>query len=157
MRVYVRAVLGTGLAVQALCLTLPLARADIYKYVDAQGRVTYSNTPIPGGKKVELEPLNTITLPKPQPLPGTGQEGNSRVQQLKAELAAEEKRLAEAQQALKEGEEKPEVYRGPGGKTFRNVAKYDEKIRVLKEQVALHEKNVEVLKRELAQVSGEPR
>lgn len=33
---------------------------SIYKRVDAQGRVTYSNAPIQGGAKVELEPITLI-------------------------------------------------------------------------------------------------
>lgn len=34
--------------------------ATIYKHVDEQGRVTYTNAPIKGGVKVELEPLTVI-------------------------------------------------------------------------------------------------
>ena len=38
------------------------ARAEtvIYKHVDANGRVTYANSPIKGGARVELEPLTVI-------------------------------------------------------------------------------------------------
>ena len=32
----------------------------IYKHIDAQGRVTYSNAPIAGGARVELEPITLI-------------------------------------------------------------------------------------------------
>ncbi len=37
-----------------------IAQSTIYKYVDAQGRVTYSNKPMKDGVVVELEPLTTI-------------------------------------------------------------------------------------------------
>ena len=81
---------------------------------------------------------------------------------LEAELEAEEKNLANAKVALKEGEEAPEMFRvkrtivGKDGKpqtiteTRRNVPKYDEKIKTLQEAVSLHESNVEALKKELA-------
>ena len=38
----------------------PLAQTVIYKHVDEQGRVTYANSPIKGGARVELEPLTVI-------------------------------------------------------------------------------------------------
>ena len=58
--------------------------------------------------------------------------------------------LAEARARLKEGQDNPEVYRTASGQTFRNVAKYDEKVNALQEEVSSHEKNVEALKREIA-------
>ncbi|MBA2690591.1 MAG: DUF4124 domain-containing protein, partial [Burkholderiales bacterium] len=36
------------------------ARADIYKQVDDYGRVTYSNLPSKGAKKMELPELSTV-------------------------------------------------------------------------------------------------
>ena len=36
------------------------AQTVIYKHVDEQGRVTYANSPIKGGARVELEPLTVI-------------------------------------------------------------------------------------------------
>ena len=35
------------------------AHAEIYKHVDAEGRVTYSNVKIKGAKKLYLEPADT--------------------------------------------------------------------------------------------------
>jgi len=43
------------------------AQAEIYKRVDADGHVTYSSTPLKGGKKLHLAPLPTVPrvwLPK---------------------------------------------------------------------------------------------
>jgi hypothetical protein len=37
-----------------------LSSSVIYKFVDEQGRVTYANSPIRGGAKVDLEPLTVI-------------------------------------------------------------------------------------------------
>ncbi|MDP1995845.1 MAG: DUF4124 domain-containing protein, partial [Gallionella sp.] len=71
---------------------------------------------------------------------------------LQDELSTEEKLLEEARQSLKEGGDTPEVYRGKDGKTYRNVAKYEEKIQALKDQVELHSKNIEALKTELSKL-----
>src|SRR3989338_5283898 len=46
-----------------LCVFPILAQAEIYKAVDADGHVTYSSTPIKGGKKIILEPLPTMMPP----------------------------------------------------------------------------------------------
>jgi hypothetical protein len=168
------------------CVCPALAQADIYKAVDADGHVTYSSTPIKGGKKIILEPLSTMVPPgrsrsasSPEGFPRVDGEtqktrDESRRKILQDELSAEEKLLAEAKQNLKDGEEKPEVYKKtivvgtkvvgkkPDGSpitepitevvTRRNVAKYDEKIRELTEQVELHQKNVEALKTELSKL-----
>lgn len=154
--------LGYLLAMISLCPLL--AQAEIYKAVDADGHVTYSSTPIKGGKKIILEPLPTMVPParmrsatSPEGFPrvdGATQKGrdDTRRKILQDELSTEEKLLEEARQSLKEGEDTPEVYRGKDGKTYRNVAKYEEKIQSLKDQVELHRKNIEALKTELSKL-----
>jgi len=149
-----------GCLLAMLCLCPLLAQADIYKHVDENGHVTYSSTPIKGGKKLNLEPLPTMVPPRatsPEGFPrvdGNTQKSrdDARRRILQDELEAEEKLLAEARQKLKEGEDTPEVYRGQDGKTYRNVAKYEEKVKALKEQVELHGNNVEALKVELSKL-----
>lgn len=157
--------------VAVLCACPTLALAVIYKAVDADGHVTYSSTPIKGGKKIILEPLPTMAPPahsgvSPEGFPKVNGEtqktrDEARRKILEDELSAEEKLLAEAQQNLKEGEEKPEVFKTvightPQGKpiigTRRDVAKYQEKIKNLTEQVALHQRNIEALKTELSKL-----
>ena len=154
--------LGCLLAVISLCPAL--AQAEIYKAVDADGHVTYSSTPIKGGKKIILEPLPTMVPPvrapsaaSPEDFPrvdGATQKNrdDARRKILQDELNTEEKLLDEARQKLKEGEETPEVYRGKDGKIYRNVVKYEEKIKVLREEVELHSNNVEALKTELSKL-----
>src|SRR5574340_1061493 len=151
--------LGYLLAVISLCPML--AQAEIYKAVDADGHVTYSSTPIKGGKKIILEPLPTMVPPartaSPEDFPkvdGATQRNrdDARRKILQDELNAEEKLLEEARQNLKEGEANPEVYRGQDGKTYRNVAKYEEQINTLQQQVDLHSKHVEALKIELSKL-----
>ena len=151
--------LGCLLAMISLCPVL--AHAEIYKAVDADGHVTYSSTPIKGGKKIILEPLPTMVPParthsavSPEGFPrvdGATQKGrdDTRRKILQDELSTEQKLLEEARQNLKDGEDNPEVYRGQDGKTYRNVAKYEEKVKTLKDQVELHSNNIEALKTEL--------
>jgi predicted RNase H-like nuclease (RuvC/YqgF family) len=69
---------------------------------------------------------------------------------LQEELVREEQLLEEAVQKLREGEENPEVYRGKDGKIYRNVVKYEEKIKALNYQVEQHQKNIELLKSALS-------
>jgi hypothetical protein len=141
----------------ALCVCPIMAHADIYKAVDEDGHVTYSSTPIKGGKKLNLEPLPTMkpVTPASSGFPkvdGETQRGrdDTRRKILQDELDAEQKLLDEANQNLNDAS--PEVFKGPDGKTFRNVAKYDEKIKQLQEQVDLHTKNIEALKTELSKL-----
>ncbi|OGS92501.1 MAG: hypothetical protein A2061_10750 [Gallionellales bacterium GWA2_59_43] len=142
-----------------LCLWPALAQAAIYKAVDKDGHVTYSSTPIKGGKKIVLEPLSTMApaAASPQDFPKVDaatqrDRDDTRRKILEDELSTEERLLEEARQNLKIGEDTPEVYRGKDGKTYRNVAKYEEKIKALTEQVELHEKNIEALKTELSKL-----
>ncbi len=149
----------------ALALASASALAQhIYKHVDEQGRVTYSNEPIKGGKKVDLPEISTVPMPRPSTEksgPPAPSERDKRLQAVREEISREEKALADSRQALKEGEEKPEVWRRQVGtdkdgkpifQTGRNVAAYEEKMRALKEEVALHEKRLEALKSELAEL-----
>ena len=40
--------------------------AEVYRHVDAQGNVTFSDEPIEGGETIQVKPVTTVTLPKPQ-------------------------------------------------------------------------------------------
>lgn len=151
-----------GYLLAVLCVCPMLVHAEIYKSVDENGHVTYSSTPLKGGKKLNLEPLPTMVPPAnvqtPEDFPkvdNATQKGrdDTRHKILQDELNAEQKLLDEATQNLKDGESKPEVFKGQDGRTYRNVAKYDEKIKVLQEQVDLHKNNVEALKAELSKLS----
>lgn len=154
----------------ALCICPLAVQAEIYKSVDKDGHVTYSSTPIKGGKRIILEPAATMSSSPASPsrqrgeysssprdfprVDGATQRGrdDTRRRILEEELATEERLLVEARQNLKEGEANPEVFKGKDGKTYRNVAKYDEKIKTLTDQVELHQNNVEALKTELSKL-----
>lgn len=140
-------------------LALP-AHAEVWKCIDADGHVTYTNNK--GNTKgcqpltVEL-PVSTVPAVRPPPrAPATTPQtfprvdsdtqksrDDSRKRILEDELAKEEQALQQARQALSEGEA---VRLGDE----RNYQKYLDRIQRLKDTVSLHERNVEALKRELA-------
>ncbi len=118
----------------AALLLASAVQAEIYKHVDAQGRVTYSNVPIKGATKLNLEPLTTVppprakaSTPSPAGFPKVDNDtqkkrDDTRRKILEEELAAEEKLLADATKGQ------------------------------LKEEIQLHEKNISALKKELTNI-----
>ncbi len=158
----VASTIGTTLL---LTMSLHANAQEMYKQVDEQGRVTYSNSPIKGGKKIDLPPLSTLPTPKAAPVtapkPEAEPDKTSSNKALLDEIAKAEKALEAAKKAAKEGAEKPETFKrskaviGKDGKssqvteTGRNVAAYEEKMKKLNGEVAKQEKNLEKLKAEL--------
>ena len=154
-----------------------ISKGEIYKQVDSEGRVTYSNVKLKGSKKLELEPSDTsfgneVTAPNrtvtrvpatKTPTPSTfpkvdantqSQRDGQRKNILLSELESEKQALANAKIAFTEGEKNPEVYqqRNANGtsKTFRNVAKFDEKMKGLQGDVDAHQRNIDLLTKELS-------
>jgi len=158
------------------CLFLLLAMpaiADTCKYEDADGRVIYSNMPMKGAKKIACfgfdgntrsgggsrsngsRPSRASQSPTPADFPrvdsGTQKaRDDTRRTILQDELATEQKALEQARQDYAEGEANPETFRTKDGKTGRNVAKFEEKMKKLQDAVDLHEKNIQMLQKELA-------
>lgn len=149
------------------------AHAEIYKHVDAEGRVTYSNVKIKGAKKLYLEPSDTsfgnssdgetkrapsAKSPTPASFPkvdaGTqNQRDYKRKEILQAELATEKQALEEAKKAYAEGESNPEVFRAANGATRRNVPKFQEKMKALQANVDAHQRNIELLEKEISSIN----
>lgn len=132
------------------------ALAEVFKSVDSSGRVTYSNVPSKNADKVELEPLNTISTPKrkqvatPADFPKVDTETQKKRDDLRRkilvdELASEQRQLIEAKKALTEGEA---VRLG----NERNYQKYLDRVQKLKDDVTMHEKNIEALQKELGKL-----
>ena len=141
------------------------AQAEIYKRVDKDGNVTYSSAPLKGAKKLELEPLPTMAAQPVPPRQHRNSETSSdlrvnsetqtrrddtRRKILEDELATEERSLEEARTKLKDAEDNPEVYKTATGQTFRNVAKYEEKVNAAQDDVKSHENNIKALKTEIS-------
>lgn len=151
--------------------------AAIYKHVDADGHVTYSNVKIPGGKKIDIEPADTNFGTKaqhelksksmtkesgPSDFPNVDnntqkQRDQSRKEILLSELAAERVALEEAKKAYAEGEANPEVSKRKNAdgstSTYRNVAKFQEKMKALQINVDVHQRNIELLEKEINNIN----
>lgn len=74
----------------SLALTISLlvlataAQAEVYRHVDQYGNVTFSDEPIDGGETIDVKPVTTITLPKPEAV----QETDTLLEQVETEGAA---------------------------------------------------------------------
>lgn len=140
----------------ALLAANSLAYGDVYKSVDENGNVTYSNSPSKGAKKVDLPPISIVPASPVPPQETAKPEAPSakadKRKMLEDQLAQEEAALEKAKQALKLAEDTPHVFVKPGGGIGRNVVAYEESVRKAKEEVALHEKNIEQIKAELAKL-----
>jgi hypothetical protein len=138
------------------------AAAETCKYVDKDGRVTYSNVPIKTAKKLqcfEPPPVPPPAAKPDRPVPSaSGERSGPKVDQqtqrkrdvdrrqiLEQELAAEEAQLVEAKKALAEQEA---IRLGDE----RNYQRTLDRLRPYQEAVAQHEKNVASIKQELANV-----
>ncbi|OHC90589.1 MAG: hypothetical protein A3J87_05495 [Sideroxydans sp. RIFOXYB12_FULL_59_6] len=139
------------------------AYAEIYKRVDKEGHVTYSSEPIRGAHKLKLEPLPTTQPPKALPDKRSSEESSfprvdketqirrddKRRRILEDEMATEQQALADARTQLKVAEDTPQVYTGADGKTYRNMAKYEESVQAAQENVRMHENNLRAIQTEI--------
>ena len=144
------------LALLLTACTVPV-HAEIYKFVDDSGHVTYTNMPRPGAKKLELP---QTPLPSGPSDPGLSQKSpkarkqtstpsyfprvdsstqrrrdDMRRQLLMEELRSEENNLSAARGALARGA------RQPGADLSK-----------LGDAVRLHEKNIQMLNKELSHI-----
>lgn len=142
-----------------LLVAAPLAQAEIYKCTDTAGHVTYSNVASKGCAKMNLEPISTIPgnkaapkTPTPAAFPRVDDSAqkardNDRRKILEQELSAEQKNLEEAKKKLAEGEIALPQERMQGGAI--NQAKVQERTQPLRDQVQLHQRNVEAIQKEM--------
>lgn len=170
----------------AICIPVGLAQSagqapstTIYKLVDESGKVTYSNLPMKGAVKVELDPITTMSLPGPAARPAaatkislapqslsnvdglTQKRGDIRRKILEDEMRNEEKLLADAKFAFQEEDGNRTVIQmmraaaekqSPAASVDARRA-YDqreEKLKAMQDSVATHENNVEAIRKELA-------
>ncbi len=154
-------------------LSLPLRSvADIYKHVDENGHVTYTNVKIKGSKKIDLGSTGTSfgtnrdSALKPQSTTPTDfpsvdsntqkQRDQSRKNILLSELATERAALVAAKKAYAEGEANPEIstIRNANGttRTFRNVPKFQEKMKQLQMNIDVHQRNIILLEKEISTI-----
>ncbi|MBV6475580.1 MAG: DUF4124 domain-containing protein [Rhodocyclaceae bacterium] len=137
-------------------LLASLARADVYKCVDEDGHVTYTNAkPSPKAKctalsrdqRVSTVPGRATAAPSPSGFPkvdGDTQKArdNDRRKILEQELASEQKSLEQAKKELAE----QEAIRTGDERNYQRVL---DRLQPYKDKVALHERNIEALKKEI--------
>jgi hypothetical protein len=126
-------------------------QSEVYKLVDENGNVTYSNTPLKDSRKLSLPPLivmpgtdleSKIRAPKPS--------GNYNAKQrkvVKKMIADEVKLLEDKKKEYNDGE--PERFGSE-----RNYQRYLDRIQRLKEEIVLHEENIRSLEIELQDLAS---
>ena len=148
----------------ALLLATGVAHADVFKCVDEDGSVTYTNAKAGKNCKALATDLPVSSVPSNAPakkavhtpasfprVDGDTQRArdSDRRRSLEQELATEQKSLDQAKKDLGEAEADPETFRTKRGGIGRNVAAYDAKVKPLQDKVGLHERNIEALKKEI--------
>jgi len=138
------------------------AQAEIFKCTDAAGHVMYSNVASKGCTKMNLEPISTIPAaskaapktPSPAGFPRVEENtqkarDNDRRAILEKELANEQKNLEAAKRELSEQENlvAPDERIAGGG---IQGGKREARIQTYRDKVQLHERNLESLRKELA-------
>lgn len=155
-----------ALLLSLVLLAFPgIAAGETCKYVDAEGRVIYSNTPQnppKGAKKVKCfedpapppapAPVEQSAQPKPRGDERTNfprvdgdtqrKRDAERRRILEQELASEQQQLEAAKQALAEQEA---VRTG----SERNYQRYLDRVQPYRDAVTNHERNIEAIQREL--------
>ena len=152
------------LALLCACWT-PAAWADgvVYKCVEANGSVLFTDTSRPGCKPLDLPgaipaPPRKAGAPRQAAAPAVSPAAFPRVDTaaqrardsdrreiLEDELRSEEKKLADLKRDFNGGE--PER-----NGSERNYAKYQERVGQMRDDIARAEKNVEALKREIGNI-----
>jgi hypothetical protein len=126
---------------------------QVYKSVDPQGRVIYTDKPVEGAKPVELPPVSTVPAVKPPEKKEKGpvaketegpardegaerraQESQARLAEAEARLEAARRELAE-QEAIRLGDER------------NNYQKYLDRVQRYRDEVSRREGEVEALRK----------
>jgi Domain of unknown function (DUF4124) len=149
-----------GLATALVFALAAPARGDTFKCIDANGRATYTNMKVETTGKncsvvmreISVVPAapparNAATNPSPAGFPKVDpatqkSRDGARRRILEEELGGEEKALAQARTELTE----QESIRNGDEKNYQRVL---DRLQKYKDEVELHEKNVEALKKEL--------
>lgn len=158
-----------ALAAGVLMSTAAQAQTTVYKCVDAQGRVEFTDTGKKGCKALDLPgyipapparigpaPAARTSNPAPAAAPSpanfprvdTSQQrarDDDRRGILNEELRAEEKKLADLQAVFKNGEPDRQG-------NERNYAKYQERVAQMRDDISRTERNIEALRREIANI-----
>ncbi|WP_051279618.1 DUF4124 domain-containing protein [Chitinilyticum aquatile] len=160
-------------------LSSAVALADIYKYVDENGNVTYTNSPVKGAQRVYIEQPNVISSGsgssggKRSTGTGTSRSSNDSGQKVSAPSPANFPKVDSATQRSRDSNRKrilqdelaneqtmlndskkalSEAETTKTAEEKANPSKYLERIGRLRENVVMHEKNIAALQKELSRV-----
>ncbi|MEI7613855.1 MAG: DUF4124 domain-containing protein [Betaproteobacteria bacterium] len=144
-----------AIAVLTLLTGTP-AHADIFKCTGADGHVMYSNMADKNCKKLSLDPVpsssssakSSVKTPTPSAFPKVDENSqkardNDRRRILESELAAEQANLGQAKKDLAE----QESLRSGNEKNYQRVL---DRLQPYKDKIALHERNIEAIQKEIA-------
>ena len=134
-------------------LLINTAQAGIYKHVDQNGKVTYSNIPSTNAQRLDLPPI--VVMP-----PSTNSSGiDERIMQrresmkfeeqrsqLQSKITEEEKRLNEVKDEYKDG-----VPDRLGSE--RNYQRYLDRVEHLRQEIQAREKNLSALRSEMQRLT----
>lgn len=153
-----------SLLITLVCIA-PLAHADIYKYVDEHGNVTFSNIPMRNAQRILAEPGAMIPAPRSRgnaaprekrtESPGNFPRVDAATQKsrdsnrhliLNEELASEQKNLADSRRLLADAET------SKSAAEKASPQKYVEKIGRIRNNMILHEKNITALQAEISRL-----
>lgn len=144
---------STLLFALSIGLMATAVRADIFKCVNSEGHITYSNVATKNCKTLTLDPIppaskGNAKAPSPATFPKVDDatqkaRDTDRRRILESELATEQKSLEDAKKQLAEQEE---IRTGDE----RNYQKVLDRLQPYKDRVALHERNVTAIKKEIS-------
>ena len=130
------------------------AQPQVYKHVDKDGKISYSNAPLKDAKKLDLPPLTVIpaikpkTKTKPPDLPAIADNEARLI--IEEKIAREMKLLEEIKKEYNNGE--PDRLGSE-----RNYQRYIDRAQQLKDGITFHEENIRVLRRELQSLDNSSR
>jgi len=130
------------------------AHADIYKYVDAHGNVTFTDKPRPGAVRIVVDP--TPERPAASPGEAAAPRRSSARQPSPAgfprvDPATQGKRDSVRQQLLEEELSSEQALLSGARAAMAKATQADERRR-LDESIRRHEKNIELIHKELARI-----
>lgn len=144
------------------CIGVSLAHADVFKCLDEDGHVTYTNnkpsakancSTLSRDQRVSTVPGRAANTPTPTNFPkvdGDTQKSRDtdRRKILEQELATEQKSLDAAKKELADQEAVPQPQDRNAGGTL-NMPKMQERLQPYRDKISLHERNIGALKKEI--------
>jgi len=126
-------------------------QSEVYKHVDENGNVTYSNTPLKDSKKLSLPPLTVM--------PGTDLESKIRAPKPSGNYNEKPRKIVEKMisDEIKVLEDKKKEFNDGEPERFgseRNYQRYLDRIQRLKDEIVLHEENIKGLEIELQDLAS---